>query len=88
MYNTKTRKINHYVADELQGPISIKGTSLTGFNEAKSRAKTLRKPKEQLENFKKSSKVQLRTYMKTITTVDTPASGRINEDCLLLRADK
>ena len=88
VYNTKTRKINHYVADELQGPISIKGTSLTGFNEAKSRAKTLRKPKEQLENFKKSSKVQLRTYMKAITTVDTPALGRINEDCILLRADK
>lgn len=88
VYNTKTRKISRYVADELQGPITVKGAVLVGFDAAKSQTKTLRKPKEQLAQFKKSSKTQLRNFLRDITTVDTPATGRINEDCILLRADK
>lgn len=88
VYNVKTRKISKYVADDLQGPISVKGTTLVGYDESKSVTKTLRKPKEQLDQFKKSSKVQLRTYLKTISTVETIANGRMNEDTIILRADK
>ena len=88
VYNVKTRKLACYIASELQGPITVKGTSLIGYDELKSITKTLRKPKEQLDQFKKSSKVQLRTFMKNISTVDTPASGRINEDTIILRVDK
>jgi molecular chaperone GrpE (heat shock protein) len=88
VYNTKTRKLSRYISDEHQGPITVRGTVLDGFDQVKSLTKTLRKPAEQLAQFKKSSKVQLRSFMNTVTTVDTPATGRINEDCILLRADK
>lgn len=88
IYNTKTRKLSHYVADDLLGPITVKGTALVGFNEEKSISKTLRKPAEQLAEFKKLTKVPLRTYMSTIKTVETRAQGRIGEDSIILKSDK
>lgn len=85
LFNTKTRKIARFVADDLLGPMSIKGTTLTGFNEAKSVSKTLRKPAEQLAEFKKAGKVALRTFMDNIKAVEVKANGRLNEDIVILK---
>ena len=49
IYNTKTRKLGKYIADEMVGPIGIKGSSLIGFDEHKSIQKTIRKPEEKLK---------------------------------------
>lgn len=84
-FNTKTRKISRFIADDLQGPLSVKGTSLIGYNEAKSISKNLRKPVEQLAEFKKSGKVQLRTFMDSIKAVEIKANGRMNEDIVILK---
>lgn len=84
-YDTKSRKIFKYVADELIGPLGIKGTTITGFNVQKSTGKTLRKPADQLAEFKKAGKVALRTYMDTINTTEIKATGRINEHQILLK---
>ena len=85
IFNTKTRKIGRYVAAEYQ-ELSVKGTSITGFDENKSVQKTLRKPEEQLKEFKAAGKVQLRRFLEDIKAVDIKLNGRINEDTLLLKA--
>jgi len=85
VYNSKTRKLYKYVADSLTGPLGIKGTSLTGFDLAKSVGKTLRKPEEKLKEFAKASKVQLRKFLEDIKATETLGNGRMNEDTVLLR---
>lgn len=87
VYNTKTRKIGKYVADEHSGGLSVKGTTIIGFDEKASVCKTLRKPQEQLQTFIKSSKVKLRKFLEEIKAVETKLNGRINADTILLRAD-
>lgn len=84
VYNNKTRKLGKYVAATYQ-TLGIKGTSITGYDEDKSVAKTLRKPEEQLKEFAKAGKVALRTFIKDIRAVEVKLNGRINTDTLLLR---
>lgn len=84
-YNTKTRKLYKYIADSLHGPLGIKGTSLTGFDETRSVGKTLRKPEEKLKEFTKASKVQLRKFLDDIKATETIGNGRMNSDTVLLK---
>lgn len=86
VYNTKTKKIAHYKAADDTG-LSVKGASITNFS-ADSVEKTLRKPVEALAEFKKASKVKLRTFLKDIQTVDVKPGGKLNEHHIILRADK
>ena len=86
VYNIKTRKIGKYVAAEF-ADLSVKGTSIIGFDENKSVQKTLRKPVEQLKAFKIAGKVQLRKFLDDINAVDIKMNGRINEETILLRVD-
>ena len=83
-YNTKSRKLGKYVAEEFQD-LGVKGTTITGFSEAKSVQKTLRKPAEQIKAFKDAGKVVLRKFLEEINAVDTRMNGRINEDIILLK---
>jgi hypothetical protein len=83
-YNTKSRKLGKYVAEEFRD-LGIKGTTITGFSEVKSVQKTLRKPAEQIKAFKDSGKVQLRKFLDDINAVDTRMNGRISEDIILLK---
>ena len=85
VYNSKTRKLGKYVADELHGPLNVKGTSIIGFDEAKSVTKTLRKPEEKLKEFAKATKVQLRKFLEDIKATETKLNGRINAETVLLR---
>ncbi|HET8688758.1 MAG TPA: hypothetical protein VFM18_19245 [Methanosarcina sp.] len=85
VYNTKTRKLGKYIADSTFGQLSVKGTTIVGFDEAKSIAKTLRKPAEQLKEFNKAGKVQLRKFLESIKAVETKLNGRVNADTILLR---
>jgi hypothetical protein len=84
IFNTKTRKLGRYVADEYKD-LGVKGTTITGFNEFKSICKTLRKPEEKLKEFKAAGKVQLRKFLEDINATDTRMNGRINEETILLR---
>ena len=93
MFNRKTRKIGKYVAKNIdplgqqrEGTgLSVKGTTIIGFNETESIQKTLRKPAEQLKEFKEAGKVKLRKYMDEIKTTDTKLNGRCNPDTVLLK---
>ena len=84
VFNSKTRKLGKYVAEEFK-ELGIKGTTITGFSEMKSVQKTLRKPVEQIKAFKEAGKVVLRKFLEDINAVDTKMNGRINEDTLLLK---
>jgi len=84
VYNTKTRKLGKYVAAEYQD-LGVKGSSIIGYDETKSVQKTLRKPDEQLQQFKKAGKVELRKFLEQIKSVDIKLNGRCNEFTLLLK---
>jgi len=95
VFNTKTRKLGKYVAENVdpkglarQGSgLSVKGTTIQDFDEKLSVQKTLRKPDEQLREFKAAGKVALRKFMDTVNTTDTKLNGRINNDIVLLKVN-
>jgi hypothetical protein len=84
VYNTKSRKLGKYVANEFQD-LAVKGTSILNFSETLSICKTLRKPEEKLKEFKAAGKVQLRKFLEDINATDTRMNGRINEETILLK---
>ena len=88
VYNTKTRKLGRYVADEFVGELSVKGTTIVGFTPISSIQKTLRKPAEQLKEFMTASKPNTRKFLDSIKTVDIKLNGRINPETLLLKVLK
>jgi hypothetical protein len=84
IFNTKTRKLGKYVANEFN-TLNVKGTTITNFNEFTSIQKTIRKPEEKLKEFRAAGKVQLRKFLDDINATDTKLNGRINEETILLR---
>jgi hypothetical protein len=87
VFNSKTRNLSVYHAVGADG-FSVRGTTITGFDEATSITKKLRKPQGVLTQVMNEGKVGLRSIMKNLTTTETKATGRINEDTILLRVIK
>ena len=87
VFNVKTRKIGKYVA-EPHATLQVKGTTLQFYDAKFSVAKTLRKPEQQLTDFNKSGKVQLRKFLDNIKGVETKMNGRFNADTIILKAVK
>jgi len=87
IYNTKYKKLAVYRTDSMTG-IQIKGSSLQNYDPELCEQKTLRKPKETLHSVISGGKVQLRRILDGLTTKDTPVNGRINDECLIIRALK
>ncbi len=85
VYNTKTRKLGKYVAEDHGGALNVKGTSITGFDESKSVQKTLRKPEQQIKEFMSAGKIDLRKFLENIKATDIKLNGRINQDTILLK---
>jgi hypothetical protein len=93
VFNIKTRKLGKYVASNIdpkgmqrQGSgLSVKGTTIIGFDETLSVQKTLRKPDEKLKEFKDAGKVKLRSFLDDINAVDIKLNGRINLDTVLIK---
>jgi hypothetical protein len=93
VFNIKTRKLGKYVAANIDpkgmgrngSGLSVKGTTIIGFDENLSVQKTLRKPEEQLKEFKAAGKVALRKFLDEIKTTDTKLNGRCNPDTVLLK---
>lgn len=84
VYNTKTRKLGVYHADDASG-LSVKGSSLVNYSESKSVSKTLRKPDKTLPELMSAGKVLLRNLMSSIKAKESKLTGRINSDTILLR---
>lgn len=88
VYNSTTRKLGYYIAKSAEG-LSVKGTTLLNFTE-KSLQKTLRKPVDQIKEFKDQNTLRKfeNWFNKSITTVETALSGRCNEDTVILKVFK
>lgn len=84
IYNTKTRKLGVYNAEDVGG-LKMKGTSIKNFAEDTSISKKLRKPDKTLPLVVDGGKIQLRKVMDGINSKPTKLTGRINKDTLLLR---
>jgi hypothetical protein len=83
VYNTKYRKVQVYRAEN--GTLSVKGTTILGFNVKDSMSMTLRKPEEFFKGLSMGKRV-LNGALKKLTTKPTTPNGRINEECILLGA--
>jgi hypothetical protein len=88
VYNTKTRKLGIYVADQYAGALGVKNSAIVGFDSAASMQKTLRKPKDQLKEFSATGKPAAKKWFKTVKSVETKLNGRINSETILLKVYK
>ena len=85
VYDTKKRKMHYYKADALSGGLTVKNSTIIGFSASESCIKTLRKPKEQLKEFKSASKPNSRKFFEDIKAVATKTTGRFNENIVILK---
>jgi hypothetical protein len=85
MYDTKKRKLIYAVADTHVGTMTVKGTSLVGFDTTNSIQKTLRKPAEQIKSLLTGGVAQHRKFFKEIKATEVRFNGRGNEHLILLK---
>ena len=85
VYDTKKRKLHHYVADEYTKSIGVKGNTVLGFCTKESQIKTLRKPEEQIKQIM-GSKPAARKFFDSIKAVGATPNGRFNANMIILRA--
>ena len=85
VYNTKTRKLIQYKTNSTKG-FEVSGTTIKNICES-SRSATLRKPDDILPLILNKTIKQIdKQVWDTLTTKISVPNGRINVDCILLRA--
>jgi hypothetical protein len=84
VFNTKNRKLGIYEADSMQKSLSVRGSTIVGFDPKKSTQKTVRKP-EILKGSDKLPKTKIQKLYNEIRSTETMMNGRINEHVILLR---
>jgi hypothetical protein len=85
VYDTKRRKLHHYIADSYSKVLLVKGNTLIGFDKQQSEMKTLRKPAEQIKGVT-GSKPAARKFFKDIKAVAASPNGRFNPCMIILKA--
>ena len=85
VYDTKKRKMHHYVADAYSKCLLVKGNTVIGFDKKESGIKTLRKPVEQIKAIM-GSKPAARKYFNEIKAVEAVPNGRFNAEMIILKA--
>ena len=86
LYNTKSRKLIHLVADSHVGQFTVKSNTIIGFSTAESQQKTLRKPAEVLKEIMSGGKPAARKVYKDLKTTETAFNGRGNEHIVILKS--
>jgi hypothetical protein len=87
LFNTKYRALSVLNAVGPTG-LTVKGTTVGGFDEKTSLSKRLRKPETVLPTVLKGGKVALRTVLDSVRAKENPANGRINSETIILKAIK
>jgi hypothetical protein len=84
VYNTKYKRLQVYraVAGDV---LTVKGTSILNYDTNNSCQKTMRKP-ELVTAMAGLGKRALTTQFKALTTKESAVNGRVNEECILLKA--
>jgi len=94
VFNTKNRKLGLYYASntdpkglQREGTgLSVKGTTIVGYDEEKSLQRTIRKPAEFLPQVKKTTRAKTEKLFDTLKTTETKLNGRINGETILIAA--
>lgn len=84
VFNTKYRTLGVYNATGRTG-LTVKGTTLQGFDPDTSVKKKLRKPEDVLQRCLTGGKIVLRKLLDEVNAKDSALNGRLNEDTILLR---
>jgi hypothetical protein len=87
VYNVKYKKFGVYVAVE-GATLGIKGTTIQNFDETLSVQRNIRKPEEFFSNILEKNKNAMGKTYKAIVAKDSPLTGRINEEVVLIKIFK
>ena len=83
VFNVKTRKLGKYEAKE-GSSLMVKGSTILNFADT-SVHKKVRKPADVLPKLMSAGKVEQRKLLESIRAVESPLTGRINKDTILVR---
>jgi hypothetical protein len=86
LYDTAKRKLIYYIADGHVGTMTVKGTTIVGFDSTNSGTKTVRKPAETIKALMGAGKPAARKLFKDLKAVQTEPNGRTNENIIILKA--
>jgi hypothetical protein len=86
LYDTAKRKLHYYVADDHVGTMTVKGTTVIGYDATKSGVKTVRKPADVLKKLMSAGKPASRKVFSEINSVHAQPNGRTNEHIVILKA--
>ena len=87
VYNTRYDHLTVYNALDYNG-LSVKGTTIINYEQTSSIKKKLRKPEDTIQKVLVGGKSVLKKLMNELTTKPIEVNGRINDDCILLKAIK
>jgi len=83
-YNTKNRVLTVFNALSPAG-LSVKGSTLIGYDEATSKGKKLRKPDVTIPQVLSGGKIVLKKLLGSLSTKEASVSGRINNQTIVVR---
>ena len=86
VFNTKTRQLQMYNAEDEGYGIHCKGSTLTNFDKLTSFSKIIRHPKKTLPNYMSGNRHKAKKDFSEIRASEKRLTGRINKDCILLKA--
>ncbi len=87
VYNTKYKKLAVYRTESAMG-IQVKGSTLQNYDPELCDQKVIRRPEAFLPIVLAATKVKLRKILEELTTKGSDVTGRINEECIILRVIK
>lgn len=85
LYNVKYKKLSVYRSDSKDG-IQVKGSTLQNYDPGQCEHKSIRKPQDVIKKVLEGGKIVLRKLLSEIKSKDLPVNGRVNGDCIILRA--
>jgi hypothetical protein len=87
VYNVKYKRLAAYRSDSVQG-IQVKGSTLQNYDPDMSECRSIRRPEAFLKILLDASKVKLRKLLSDLTTKGYDVTGRINDECVIVRVIK
>ena len=87
IFNTKYKRLSVYRTDSTTG-LQVKGSTLQNYDPEMCEQRTVRKPLDVLKKVLAGGKIQLRKIISELTTKEIPVNGRINDECIIVRAIK
>ena len=88
VFNTRYKKLIIFETSPLVDGLSVKGTTIVGFDEKKSKERTVRKPKEILKDCSTKGIRIINNRYNSLSTKENVPTGRMNKNCVILQALK